>query len=72
MIILDENIPEDQCHQLRRWRTRFRMQVGIRPPESKAIPLAPQFFHGGHEFTERNRRHGSGRGAKVIHKVICV
>ena len=27
MIVLDENIPEDQCALLRRWRLRFR-QIG--------------------------------------------
>jgi hypothetical protein len=27
MIILDENIPEDQCRLLRKWRVRFR-QIG--------------------------------------------
>jgi hypothetical protein len=69
MIVLDENIPEDQCQLLRGWRIRFR-QVGQgvgrqgMKDEQHILPLLhklsqPTFFTRDLGFFEETRRHGN-------------
>ena len=66
LIVLDENIPEDQCEWLRRWRTRFRQighglgQQGMK--DEHILPLLheldrPTFFTRDLGFADTNRCH---------------
>jgi hypothetical protein len=67
MIVLDENIPEDQCQLLRRWRIRFRQvgrsvgRKGMKDQEH-ILPLLhelnrPTFFTRDLGFFDEDNRH---------------
>jgi hypothetical protein len=67
MILLDENITEDQCQLLRKWRFRIRQigqGVGLQgmKDEEQIVPLLhkldrPTFFTRDWGFFDRNRCH---------------
>jgi hypothetical protein len=69
MIVLDENIPEDQCQMLRRWRIRFsQVGRGVGRPgmkdEQHVLPLLhklnrPTFLTRDLGFFDEKRRHGN-------------
>ena len=69
MIVLDENIPEDQCELLRSWRIRFRQigqDVGRQgmKDEERVIPLLhelqhPAFMTRDVGFFDENKRHAN-------------